>query len=33
MMAHAQKKDFILLRLKYDGTRADNRFRPTVFEM
>ena len=26
-MAHAQKPDFVLLRLKCDGTCAENRFR------
>jgi hypothetical protein len=33
VMAHAQKPDFGLLRLKCDGTRAENRFRLTAFEM
>jgi hypothetical protein len=27
MMAHAQKPDFALLRLKRNGTRAETRFR------
>jgi hypothetical protein len=32
-MAHVQKPDFVLLRLKCDGTCAENRFRLTAFEM
>jgi hypothetical protein len=32
-MAHAQKPDFVLLRLKCDGTCAETRFRLTAFEM
>jgi len=31
--AHAQKPDFVLLRLKCDGTCAETRFRLTAFEM
>jgi hypothetical protein len=30
-MAHAQKPDFVLLRLECDGTRAETRFRLTAF--
>ena len=33
VMAHAQKPDFVLLRLKCDGTCAETRFRLTAFEM
>jgi hypothetical protein len=33
VMAHAQEPDFVLLRLKYDGTCAETRFRLTTFEM
>jgi len=33
MMAHAQKPDIVLLRLKCDGTCAETRFRLTAFEM
>jgi hypothetical protein len=32
-MAHAQKPDFVLLRLKCDGTCAETGFRLTAFEM
>jgi len=32
-MAHVQKLDFVLLRLKYDGTCAETRFCLTAFEM
>jgi len=32
-MAHAQKPDFVLLRLKCNGTCAETRFRLTAFEM
>jgi hypothetical protein len=33
VMAHAQKWDFVLLRLKCDDTCAESRFRFTAFEM
>ena len=33
VMAHAQKPDFVLLRLKCDGTCAETRVRLTAFEM
>ena len=33
MMAHAQKPEFVLLRLKCDGTCAETRFRLTAFEI
>jgi hypothetical protein len=33
VMAHAQKPDFVLLRLKCDGTCAETIFRLTAFEM
>jgi len=32
-MAHAQKLDLVLLRLKCDGTCAETRFRLTAFKM
>jgi hypothetical protein len=32
-MAQAQKPDFALLRLKYDGTRTEIRIRLTAFEI
>jgi hypothetical protein len=32
-MTHAQKPDFVLLRMKCDGTCAETRFRLTAFEM
>jgi hypothetical protein len=33
VMAHAHKPDFVLLRLKCDGTCAETRFRLTAIEM
>jgi hypothetical protein len=33
VMAHAQKPDFVLLRMKCDGTCAETRFHLTAFEM
>jgi len=33
IMAHAQKPDFVLMRLKCDGTCAETRFRLNAFEM
>jgi len=32
-MAHAQKPDFVLMRLKCDGTCAETIFRLTALEM